>query len=88
MRLTWEDYSEPGDYELELTAINLVTSEVRLTETISVYRDINVTDVNVSSSLIIEPGSTVTFSAVIHQGSQVTLELQCSDGFQVRGLKV
>lgn len=78
-----DEYNIHGNYEVEVTAVNLVTAKQTSTITASIYHPILNASVELSQPLLLHPDDSIDFTVYILEGSQLTFTFSCTDGYQV-----
>lgn len=79
------DYDTAGNFLVVVSAKNVITSTpVMAYGDVAVLKEINVTSVTLSTSLVVRVNERVSFVVLIAQGSQLTVLLSCTYGFEVQ----
>ena len=79
-----QEYVEPNNYPLILTATNAVTESVQtISETIKVLYGIVNPSVQLSQPLILHPDDLIEFTVSVDRGSQMQFNMSCTDTHSV-----
>lgn len=82
-RIAESEYLVHGDYELIVTADNLVTEMQLINTTVQIYEPIKVSSINISQPFLLHPTDPIDFEVTFEEGSRMNLTLTCTNGHRV-----